>query len=246
MKLFVIIPNYSVNEEVIQLACNAIQSFKETAECTVVVSDDRSPLDTSRIEALADVFLKREENGGFAAACNTGFEYAMKNGADYIVCSNTDIEAPKGWVEEFMRCFDKGADMVGGLGHKEKGAVNDRKDHAYVSEGGRLDDWMFPGGFYMVKRNLLEDVGFYDPLYEHGGVEDIDLFYRAKLAGKRLIMTPRVWYWHQEGATRYSDEEKGKQSVAFQKNVEYFKKKWGFDGVKELNSRILEDKRIND
>lgn len=246
MRLFVVMPNYSVNEEVVNLACNAIKSFKDTSECTVVVSDDCSHLDTSRIEELTDVFLRREENGGFSKACNTGFKYALENGAEYIVCANTDIEVSEGWFEEFMRCFDMGADMVGGLGHKHRGAINERKDHNYVSEGGRMDDWMFPGGFFMVKRILLKEIGLYDENFEHGGMEDIDLFYRAKLAGKKLIMTPRVWYWHQEGATRYSDEERGKQSIAFKKNVEYFKKKWGFDGIKELNSRILEDKRIND
>lgn len=245
MKLFVVIPNYSVNDEVIGLACNAIKSFKSTSDCIVVVSDDHSPLETSKIEELSDVFLKREENGGFSKACNTGFEYALEHGADYVVCANTDIEVPENWMGEFMKCFEMGADMVGGLGYKQKGAINERKDHNYVSIGGRMDDWMFPGGFWMMRRNVLEHIGLLDENYRHGGMEDIDFFYRAKLAGKVLMMTPRVWYWHQEGATRYSDQERGIQSEAFKENLEYFKRKWGFDGLKELHSKILTDRRIN-
>lgn len=244
MANFVVIPNYSVNDEVVKLAVEAVKSFKRSCDWTVVVVDDKSPFDTSEIEAVADVLLKREENGGFSKACNTGFRYALENGAEYIVCANTDIEVPSNWVQEFQRCFDMGADMVGGLGYREKGTQNERKDHQYLSEGGRIDDWMFPGGFWAMKLAVLEDIGLLDENYEHGGMEDIDFFYRAKIGKKRLIMTPKVWYWHQEGATRYSNEEKGKQSVAFKKNVEYFKQKHGFCGFTKLND-ILVDNRIN-
>lgn len=91
----------------------------------------------------------------------------------------------------------------------------------------------------------LREVGIYDPEYEHGGVEDIDLFYRMKLAHKKLIMVGTVTYWHKEGATRYSATQKGKNHEAEKRNLAYFKAKWGFDALPHLYSRILLDNRIN-
>lgn len=246
MKTYVVIPNFTISDELRVLALDAIRSFKETADCVVVVADDNSPEDTEEIKKACDVFLKRNEQGGFSKCVNTGFRYVLEQGdADYVVCANNDITVPKGWLKEFDRVVrDFGADMVGGLGYREKGAENERAGAAYVSEGGRLDDWLFPGGFWLMKNDVLDDIGILDENFEHGGMEDIDFFHRAKRAGKKLYMTPKVWYWHQEGATRYSERERGVQKEAFARNVEYFKRKHGIDGLARLND-ILVDNRIN-
>lgn len=243
--IYVIIPNLTLSEELEKLALDAIGSFKKTAECMVVVSDDNSHLDTSAIEKSADIFLKRDSQGGFSKCCNTGFRYALKQeDCDYIVCANNDIVVNDGWREEFRKAFDFGADLVGGLGCKDKDVKNPRANDNYYSEGGRMDDWLFPGGFWCMKRSVMDEIGILDEGFEHGGMEDIDYFYRAKQAGKKLIMTPKVWYWHKEGATRYSNGEREVQKIAFLKNIEYFKQKHGFDGFRQLND-ILVDNRIN-
>lgn len=243
--IYVCIPNYTVNESVSKLAVNSIMSFKRTADCIVVVADDCSQKDTTEIETSCDVFLRRKKNGGFSAACNTAFRYALKQAdCEYVVCANTDIEVPDGWVGEFRKMYDFGADLVGGLGYRERGAFHERSSAHYYSEGGRMDDWLFPGGFWSMKREVLDTIGLLDEGFKHGGMEDIDFFYRAKQAGLKLFMTPKVWYWHQEGATRYSPEERGKQRIAFQENIEYFKEKHGFCGFTDLN-KILVDNRVN-
>ena len=60
-----------------------------------------------------------------------------------------------------------------------------------------------------------------------------------------MIITPNVSYWHKEGATRYSDSEKTRQSIAIKENESYFVRKWGFNPLKELYSKILIENRIN-
>ncbi len=241
MKTYVVINHYILSSYLEELAIQCITSFKETHDCIIVSVDDNSPIKSDKLKELSDIWIQRETNGGFAVSANTGLQWILDNEKDdcYIVYSNNDIKVFPNWYETFLK-YD--FDMIGGLGYRNEVAF--RKENNY-SEGGRYNDWMFPGGFFMTTKKVLEEIGLYDENYLHGGIEDIDLFYRAKNAGIKLIITPNVSYWHREGATRYSNNEKDKQSIAIKKNEEYFVKKWGFDPIKELYSKILIENRIN-
>lgn len=257
MKTYVVIPHYIISEQVLELAKNTIESFRKY-DCIIVSVDDGSSLGSDEIKELSDVYIKNEQNSGFATTCNNGFKWVLENEKDdcYIVCSNNDIEVYGDWQEQSTKCFEQfGAAMVGGLGYREKELFgmpienydknqSTRYSGAYVSDGGRIDDWLFPGGFYITKKSVLEKYGLYDEAYQHGGYEDIDLFLRIKNGGDKLIMTPKIWYWHKEGATRFSDKEKGRQSAAEPLNREYFKTKHGFDYQTNVNN-IFIDNRIN-
>lgn len=244
MKNYVVINHYIVNDEIRQLAIETINSFRNTADVIIVSVDDQSPMKVKEIEELSDIYIPLEANKGFAGSANAGFQWVLDNGPEncYITYSNNDIEVYDGWFEGLTFLEGFGADMMGGLGQRVK-PIKPRSDK-YLSVGGRWNDWLFPGGFYMTTKAFFEEIGLYDENYKHGGMEDIDLFHRANLAGKKLIMNPQVIYWHKEGATRYSDQEKDKQAKAITKNEAYFAEKWGFDGIRELNN-ILTHNPIN-
>ncbi len=243
MEIYTVIPHYILNDEIEQLAKNAIASFQKY-NCKVISVDDCSPRETDFLD-MSDIVVRRETNGGFAKAMNSGIKKALElaNDGDWIIAANNDLEVRGEWIEEAKRCFDEfKADLVGGLGFRcqEIPKCNDNR----VSEGGLFMDWLFPGGFFIVKKEFFETVGLYDENYEHGGVEDIDLFYSAKKLGKRLIMTPKIRYWHKEGATRYSETQKGIQSEAIKRNEKYFEQKYGIDPIRNLN-KILTCTYIN-
>lgn len=84
----------------------------------------------------------------------------------------------------------------------------------------------------------------YDTSYKHGGYEDIDLFLRWKKAGEKLVITPKVAYWHEEGATRFSEKELPKQTLAEVDNRKYFCEKNGFDAHENILN-FLKDDRVN-
>ena len=244
MKPIIVINHYILNDEIHKLALDAIHSFQQTCDCIVLSIDDCSPYDMSEIEEESDIFIKTPHNMGFAGSANFGFKYVLEHFDGDVVYSNNDVIVNPGWYEEFCRIREiLKADMVGGLGYRDKGHVLEPRPK--YSEGGRLEDWMFPGGFYMTTTDILQEIGIYDENYKHGGVEDIDLFYRMKRAGKRLIITGKLTYWHKEGATRFSPTMKGINNAAEVENLKYFNKKWGFDAIKYLYSRILVDNRIN-
>jgi GT2 family glycosyltransferase len=265
-KVFIIIPHYIITEHVAELARNAVNSFKNTADCIVVNCDDCSPYDTSFLKEMPDVYIRNKENLGFAGNCNVGFNWVFENEKDdcYIVCANNDIEVYPQWFERLKQAMEMGdGAMVGGLGYKgrwvEGMKIEDYEKNPgskftgnYITEGGRLDDWMFPGGMFMTKKSHLMDIReehdgklqTFDEHFLHGGYEDIDLFLRFKEVGKRLIMTPKVAYWHEEGATRFSEEEKGRQAGAEVGNLAYFLNKWKFQPHENILS-FMQDNRIN-
>lgn len=234
-----------MNDEIAQLASNAIDSFKKYG-CKVISVDDYSPHNIICLDK-SDYVVRRDKNGGFAKSMNSGIRKALElaKDDDWIVCANNDLEARGEWIKETQRCFDEfKADLVGGLGCRDYNATNPFINDQRVSEGGLFMDWLFPGCFFIVKKQFFLDVGLYDENYEHGGVEDIDLFYSAKNIGKRLIMTPKIWYWHKEGATRYSETQKDTQKDAIKRNEKYFERKYGIDPIRSLN-KILTCNYIN-
>jgi len=258
MKIYIVIPHFIINEELVQLAKNAIKSFRDTSDCVIVSCDDCSPYDSGFLKEISDVYIRNEKNKGFAGNCNVGFNWILENEKDdcWIVCANNDIEVYSGWFEDFLKTDQMfKSDALGGYGYQNKivegRPIEEYKTNPgslynsnYVSEGGSSGDRLFPGGFYMIRKSLLEECGLYDENFVHGGYEDIDLFFRWKKAGKRLIMTPKVPYWHKEGATRFSEQERGIQNNVEPLNREYFKKKWGIDAHIGMQ-RDFKDNRIN-
>lgn len=257
MKIYVVIPHYIFTDELVTLASNAIKSFKNTADVQIISVDDDSPMDTTFLKELSDVYI-RKERGGFAKTCNAGFQWILDNVKEdcWVVCANNDIEVYPKWFERLKHAIELGrGSMVGGLGFRDKtiwgmpieeyeNNPQSNYNHNYITEGGRLDDWLMPGGFWMSTKKDLEEVGLFDENFEHGGYEDVDLFLRFKNAGKRLIMTPKVQYWHKEGATRYTGNERAIQKSADEKNFNYFINKWKFNQEQNI-LHFLVDNRIN-
>ena len=84
----------------------------------------------------------------------------------------------------------------------------------------------------------------YDENYQHGGFEDCQLFLDILKAGKRLVITPKMQYWHKEGATRFSEQEIGTQNIAEKHNLEYFLTKNNFNPHQNILD-FMKDERIN-
>ncbi len=105
MKHYVVINHYILSPEIEQLAINAIKSFKKS-DCIIVSVDDASPIQSDSIKELSDVFIQREENGGFATSANTGIQWVLDNAKDcFITYANNDLEVSD-WQEETERCFN--------------------------------------------------------------------------------------------------------------------------------------------
>jgi GT2 family glycosyltransferase len=156
---------------------------------------------------LPDAYVRRVEgNPRYGQAANEAL-LAIEGAAFYLFCHDDvapDADAVRQLVEEALR---SNAGMVGpkfvqwerperladvglavnklGAGHSliERGEM-DQEQHDSVR-----DVFAVPGAFVLVRSDLFEALGGFDPeMSDHGG--DVDLGWRAQVAGARVLVAP--------------------------------------------------------
>ncbi len=151
------------------------------------------------------------ENRGFTGACNAGFRAAQ---GDIQVLLNNDTEADSGWLEAVAAAFDA---------HPEVGLVAskmllfDQRDtfHTagdYVTPDGlahnrgvwQKDEGQYDraayvfsacGGSAAYRQTMLDVIGLLDDDFFFS-FEDVDLAWRAQLAGWRCLYVPDAIVYH--------------------------------------------------
>lgn len=155
-------------------------------------------------------------NLGFAGGVNAGIRVAR---GDLIALLNNDTEADPHWLAELaralceypeagmaaskLRLFDR-RDVLHSAGdiYRLDGTPDSRGVWQY--DDGRFDSdrWVFSacGGAAAYRRSMLDEIGLFDTdlgMY----LEDVDLAWRAQLAGYRCIFAPAAIVYHKLSAT---------------------------------------------
>ncbi len=213
----VIIPNWNGAEHL----PTCLESLKRQtlAGLEVIVVDngstDGSLLLLKQEYAEAQV-LALGENRGFAGACNAGMRAAR---GDFVVLLNNDTEAAADWLEEVVAAFDRfpEAGMVAskmllfdrrsvfhtaGDFYRLDGVPGNRG--VWETDEGQYDTELYVfgacGGSAAYRRAMLEEVGLLDEAFFYS-CEDVDLAWRAQLAGWRCMYAPRAVVYHKLSAT---------------------------------------------
>jgi len=77
----------------------------------------------------------------------------------------------------------------------------------------------------LVKRAVLDEIGGFDQAFDPAQFEDLDLFYRMKAHGYRLIYEPSVEMYHFENVTTDGSEELKFKRLTIIHGME-FKRRW--------------------
>lgn len=185
----------------------------------VIVSDNGST--DGSLELLARDYPEMQvlalgENRGFTGACNAGMRAAQ---GEFIVLLNNDTEANPHWLEEIVATFHR---------HPEAGIVAskmllfDRRDTFHTAgdfyrvDGtpGNRGVWrkdvgqyereaaVFSacGGSAAYRKAMLDQVGLLDEDFFFS-CEDMDLAWRAQLAGWTCVYAPGAVVYHKLSAT---------------------------------------------
>ena len=104
------------------------------------------------------------------------------------------------------------------------------------------------GFCFLVKKNILNEVGYLDEIFTPGNFEDNDLSFRILEKGYSLVLC-RDSFIHHYGSVSFKENELEYQNINFL-NLKKFNAKWGFDLIYSTYPRYelinLIDKDIND
>lgn len=213
----VIIPNWNGAEHL--PTCLESLRRQTLADSEVIVVDNGSTDGSLRLlkqEYAEAHVLALGENQGFAGACNAGMRAAR---GDFVVLLNNDTEAAADWLKEVVAAFDRcpQAGMVASkmLLFDRRGIFHTAGDFyrldgipgnrgVWEKDEGQYDTEMYVfgacGGSAAYRRAMLEEVGLLDEAFFYS-CEDVDLAWRAQLAGWRCVYAPRAVVYHKLSAT---------------------------------------------
>ena len=234
-KIAIIVPNWN-GEESIKECLNSLEIQDRSIDYHTVVVDNGS-IDRSIdiIEDFKDVILlKQSRNLGFAGGVNKGIEYAINNAFDYVALFNNDAVANKDWLKNLSARIQSNKN-IGIVTSK----IIDSKNRHLDSTGDYLTIWGLPyprgrgeavsdkyddsleifsgsGGASIYRIKMFQDIGLFDKSF-FAYYEDVDLSFRAQLAGWKVAYEPSAVVYHQIGAT--SAKIKGFTTYQAMKNL---------------------------
>jgi len=172
-------------------------------------SDDGTTCYVSNLEGIQ--LLRLHENLGFGRANNKGMQYALRNGADYVMLLNQDAYVDSHTIGTLVGVMERHRDFgiaspIHFMGTKDN---LDKKFAFYLgaySPKLLFDMWrggieeIYPVDFvnaaaWLIRRECLESVGGFDPLFFMYG-EDEDYCRRARYHGFRVGVVPRACAYH--------------------------------------------------
>ncbi len=188
----------------------------------VIVVDDAStdatPEVLRRIEGIE--VLRGETNVGFTGAAGRGAAAARGR---VVVFLNNDTEVQPGWLEALLDAIDSAPDVgavgcklvfAGGRLQEAGGIIWQDGSGANIGRGGdpeaprynvRHEVDYCSGAALMVRRDLFESLGGFDPRFAPAYYEDTDLCFALRENGFRVLYEPSAVVVHHEGATNGTD-----------------------------------------
>lgn len=217
-KVSVVIPNWN-GEHDLPTCLNSLLNQGFQAQIIVV---DNGSTDGS-VSLLRDKYSQVElvalpKNKGFSGGVNVGIKLAMEQGAKYVALFNNDAVADKTWLktlESFMEVKPETGIATSKIVDKS-GRRLDSTGESYTIWGlpyprgrgetdvNKYDDNTLVFGasgaasIYRVK--MLKEIGLFDQDF-FAYYEDVDLSFRAQLAGWKVAYVPHAIVYHRIGAT---------------------------------------------
>jgi GT2 family glycosyltransferase/glycosyltransferase involved in cell wall biosynthesis len=197
-------------------------------EVIVVDNDSDSTTKTllSRVPGLT--ILRNDENRSFADACNQGAKAAR---GEFLLFLNNDAFVLPGAIEHALAASGR-SPMIGAVGARllrcdgrmqEVGAFC-LPNGTTVARGRGVSPWSqtyslpmavdyVSAAFLLVRRELFESVGGFDPRYNPAYYEDADLCRRLASRGYETVVEPKAVVLHIERGSS-SDEAATDQALA--------------------------------
>ena len=212
----------------------------------LILVDDGSKDDTKRyLESFAGsqgaVLIRNETAGGYTRAANCGLRASASS---WAILLNSDTIVPFGWIGEMLKVgesdpnigiigpasntaswqsapllFDEDGDWAANP-LTEGLSVQYMQEIASANAPPQGIDLPFINGFaYMIRRELIEDIGIFDEeTFGAGYGEENDYCVRARKAGWKLVFTPNSYVYHAQSKS-YGIQERLKLAADANDNL---------------------------
>lgn len=262
MLIDIIVVSFNSAELIVPMI-NSVHASTEFGAYRFLVVDNASSDDSKSIiqrELIDCFFISNQTNVGFGRANNQLVPHIE---GDFVLLLNTDafvspdtLEKTVAFMEENPDCGVLGVKLVGsdgklqpccryfptplnvflnktGIGRFFPG-VRLVDDMGWEHDAVRECDWV-PGCYYLIRREVLETVGLFDPrffLY----CEEVDHCRRVKQAGWKVIFYPHTQVVHLGGESaktlgNLSNMGRQLSSLQVESELLYFRKYYGIFGI---------------
>jgi GT2 family glycosyltransferase len=218
-KVSIIIPNYN-GQTYLGDCIDSLYELDFPRESYEIIVVDNASSDNS-VEFLCSrypdvVLIQAPKNLGFASGCNLGIRHSS---GEHIVLLNNDTVVDRNWLRELVVVADcDGEVAIAGSKllfkhdpNKIQNATSfltDRGDGGDVGthqpDEGQYDAtrevMAVCGASMLIRRTLIEEIGALDEDF-FAYYEELDLCYRARLYGKKIIFAPKSVVYHVHAAT---------------------------------------------
>jgi hypothetical protein len=247
-KVVAVVLNWNLIEDTRRCAASLLDSDYQNLDVLVVDNGSEAACYESLQAVLpAKVHVLRSDvNLGFAEGNNLGLRYALEQGADYALVINNDTIVEATMVSQLVAAAqnDPQAGLVGPIIYylswpNQVWFAGYRFSHGiYVLRRGlRLTPPLQPyeevdfvsGCCVLMSRALLEQVGFFSSEY-FMYYEDVDLCFRTKAAGFKILCVTGAKMWHAVSASSGGADSPIKQYYQVKSSLIFYRKH--FSGIK--------------
>jgi GT2 family glycosyltransferase len=222
-RIHVVVPNWNGADRL--GPCVRSLAVQSCADFEIVVVDNASADDSlavladlaAEIAPVALTVLRNDVNLGFAGGVNCGIRRALDSGATAIALFNNDAVADPAWLATLAAALDGEPDVAIATGRllmadgKSVDSTGDfysmwglafPRDRDRPAEPVRESGEVFAatGGASLYRAALFADIGLFDEEF-FAYFEDVDLSFRARLAGHRVAYRADAIAYHDQGAT---------------------------------------------
>lgn len=215
----VVIPNYN-GVDLLQKNLPLLYASldKHVPDYEIIIADDASKDDSVKFlksQYPEIILVEHQQNQGFSKNINSAIFKARK---DLVFLLNTDVELTEDYFENLFKYFDK-PDTFGVMGkvigiqdgeiqdaakYPTIGTISIRANINYIPKE-QTKAWLptlfLSGGWSLVDRIKLEELGAFDEIYSPFYGEDVDLSLRAWKIGYQCYYEPSSICKHPSSTT---------------------------------------------
>jgi len=208
IEISIIVPVYNNPQDLEDCLSALLNTSGPDSELIVV--DDGSTDNTASVgERMGVKLLRLAENSGVAAARNYGASQAR---GEILFFVDADVVVARGTVERIVKVMQENQNLAAVFGSydaqpRARGLVSQYRNllHHFVHQNGNPEASTFWAGCGAIRRSVFQKIGGFDAKrFRHPSIEDIELGYRLRQSGYRILLDKSLQGTHLKRWTLWS------------------------------------------